>query len=725
VTDRPTFSQSWSRVSRLTPTLRPHVQIHRQLYRGEPWHIVHDPVSNNFFRLNPVAYHLVGLLDGRRTVDDVWRLTLDRFGDDAPTQNEVIGLLGQLNQSNLLRVDLPADAEQLLKRNRQRRIKHWTGQAMSILFLRIPLFNPDKFLEWMLPLFKPLLNRWTMVAWFVWIGFCLSQFLPHLREFMRSSTDVLAPANWGWMIVLFIVTKAWHEFGHGITCKRLGGAVPEFGIMMLVLFPAPFVDATSSWAFPDKWKRLLVAAAGMIFELALAGVAALVWVNSDEGVVRQLAYNTVFLASVTTILFNANPLLRFDGYYMLSDLIEVPNLYDRSKKHLFWLVQRFAYGVRQAQAVATSRFEQGILTVYGIGASIYKVVVMLGIILFISNQLWTLGLVLAAWSLFAWLAFPLGKLVHWLATASLLHEHRPRAVAVTVLFAALVLGITGLVPVDDHRRAQGVIESSTSAEIAVQTDGFVDDVKVTNGQRVEKDQVLWVAGNPDLTASERELSAQIKSLELARRQGLGTDIVEMKMNEAKLEALRKEHDEIAQRLDKLTVRAPVEGILVSSGFLEQLEGQFLKRGQVVAKVVDPSKLRVTALIDQAHNAAPFFTQIQKVEVRTAGDIKRVVESKRMTFFNSGRNDLPHPALGYHGGGIIPTDQRDPHGQKSLTPQFEVWLDLPLHQMATQIHGQLPAFPGQRVYVRFTLPPRPLAVQWIHALRQMFRDRFAI
>jgi hypothetical protein len=112
-------------------------------------------------------------------------------------------------------------------------------------------------------------------------------------------------------------------------------------------------------------------------------------------------------------------------------------------------------------------------------------------------------------------------------------------------------------------------------------------------------------------------------------------------------------------------------------------------------------------------------------VRTAGDIKRVVESKRMTFFNSGRNDLPHPALGYHGGGIIPTDQRDPHGQKSLTPQFEVWLDLPLHQMATQIHGQMPAFPGQRVYVRFTLPPRPLAVQWIHALRQMFRDRFAI
>ena len=197
VMDRPTFSSSWSRVSRLTPRLRSHAQIHRQLFQGRPWHVVHDPLANQFFRLNPVAYHFVALLDGRRSVDDAWQITLDQYGDQAPTQNEVIGLLGQLNESNLLRIDLPPDAEPLLQRSSKRRWKTWGGQAMSVLFLRFPLFNPDRILDWLVPLFRPLLSRWGAAAMGRVARVRVLEILPAHARVPAGCTQHLVPVELG------------------------------------------------------------------------------------------------------------------------------------------------------------------------------------------------------------------------------------------------------------------------------------------------------------------------------------------------------------------------------------------------------------------------------------------------------------------------------------------------------------------------------------------------
>ncbi len=728
--DRPTFSQSWSRVSRLTPTLRPHVQITRQLFRGEPWFVVRDSVSNTFFRLNPVAHHLVGLLDGKRTVDEVWRFTLDRFGDMAPTQNEVIGLLGQLNESNLLRVDLPPDAEPLLKRHRKRQLRHWGGQAMSILFIRIPMLNPDRLLTWLLPLFRPLLSSVGLLAWVVWIGFVTWQFLPHLRGFISDAGSVLAPTNWAWMIVLFIATKVCHELGHGLVCKRFGGMVPEVGMMMLVLFPVPYVDATSSWNFPSKWQRALVGAAGMIFELAIAGIAVLTWLHAEPGsLTRQLSYNVVFMASVATILFNANPLLKFDGYYILSDLLEIPNLYDRAKRYLQWLVQRYAYGLEHIQPISSRLGEKIILLSYGITSQIYKVFILFGIILFVSGQLYTVGLMLAAWSLIAWAIVPTGKLIHWLATSPALYEHRIRAIAVTAVFVVAVLVGIGVIPMPDHRRTVGVVESEKRVDIAIQTDGFVTDVLVEAGQPVHADQVLLVADNPDLRAQHKQLQAQLKRLRTAYRQMLVEDLVAMKGTQAQIEAVSQELDEVNQRLDALTLRAPQDGTLVG-GVMQQLLGQYVKRGQVVAQVVDLSKLRVTALVDQAQNASMFDPDnpIEHVELRSAGQLDQTLTSRLIEAFPSGRSQLPHPALGHAGGGSIAVNPEDPHGQTTMRPQFELWLALPHRSTAADSPQAYhpTAYPGQRVYVRFTLQRRvPLLTQWIHRLRQVFREQLVM
>jgi putative peptide zinc metalloprotease protein len=722
--DRPTFSESWSRVSRLSPTLRPQVQITRRLFQGQPWHVVHDPISNNFFRLNPAAYHFVGLLDGQRTVDEVWRLTLERFGDAAPTQNEVIGLLSQLNESNLLRVDVPPDAEPLLRRRQKRTLRHWAGQASSILFLRIPLFNPDRLLSWLLPFFRPFLNRWCLIAWVLWVGFVTAQFLPHASEFVGDAQSVLAPSNWLWMILVFTLIKAWHELGHGLVCKRLGGAVPEVGVMTLVLFPVPYVDATTSWNFPDRWRRMLVGAAGMIFELAAAGVAALLWLHAEPGsTLRQLSYNATFMASVATVLFNANPLLRFDGYYMLSDLLEVPNLYDRATRHLQWLVQRYVFGMTNVQPVTSRRRERAILAVFGVSSQVYRFLVLAGIILFIAGKFFAIGVILAAWSLLAWLLFPLAKFLHWLVTSPALHEHRARAAVSSLLGAALTLAVIGAVPMPDHRRAAGVVEGADRLDLAIQTEGFVTQVLVETGDYVRPGQVILTADNPQLRAEHEERAALLKRLRLEHFEAVATDQVKANVATAQIQAVQEEITEIEQRLDKLVLRSPRQGILVG-GLMQQWVGQYLKSGKVVAQIVDLQTVRVTALVDQAHAALMFDAgnRIRTVELRSDCRPDQVIVSQLLQAFPSGRTELPHPALGYAAGGQIATNPDDPKGSKAMRPQFELWLELP-QVSGPQSHV---LYPGQRVSVRLTLEhKRPLLQQWTHRLRQLLRERLAV
>jgi len=724
--DRPTFSQSWSRVSRLTPTLRPHVQISRQTFQGEPWFVVNEPVSNSFFRLNPVAHHFVCLLDAKRTVDEAWRLTLDRYGDLAPTQNEVIGLLGQLNESNLLRVDLPSDAEPLLQRKRKRAIKFWGGQAMSILFIRIPIFNPERLLKWLGPLFRPLLSSVGLVMWLAWMIYVAWQFIPQLSTFATDAQSVLAPKNIGWMLVLTIITKSIHELGHGLVCKRFGGVVPEIGIMMLVVVPVPFVDATSSWSFPSKWRRFLVGSAGMIFELAIAGIAALVWIHAEpETLVRQLSYNIVFMATVITILFNANPLLKFDGYYMLSDLLEIPNLYDRAKRFLQWLVQRYVYGMQNAQPVSTRSGEQSLLILYGVTSQIYKVLVLFGIVLFIIGQFYVIGMVLAAWSVIAWAVIPSGQFIHWLATHPSLHEHRVRAVVTTTLFLTALFAGLGALPMPDHYRSVGVIESTNRVELAIQTDGFIQKVFVTAGEKVEVNQIILIADSPDLKARQDQLKAQLRSLRSVQRQSLVEDLVAMKSTIAKIVAISEELEDINHRIKDLVLRTPTGGILVSNTFAH-LEGQFLRRGQVVGDIIQLGGLRVTAMIDQAQNARLFNedNRIETVELRTPGRLDQTLHSRLIQAFPAGQMRLPHPALGYEGGGDIALDPKDPNRQTTMRPQFELWLSIPEKRPGE--NERMLVYPGQRVYVRFTLENRvPLAFQWAHRLRQIFRERLAI
>jgi putative peptide zinc metalloprotease protein len=710
----------------MKPRLRPHVQITRQFYRGRRWHVVRDPSSNQFYRLNPIAHEFVGLFDGTRTVEEIWKIVLERHGDAAPTQGEAIQLISQLYNSNLLSADVSPETEQLLRRGRERTKQKATQQAIGIMYFKIRVFNPDRYLAWIEPLLRPVLNVWGFGLWALFVIFAMAQVLPEWETLKSGFDSAIAPANWGWLIVVFIVTKAIHETGHGVICKRYGGQVPEFGFMLLVLFPAPYVDASAAWALPSKWKRMAVGAGGMIFELFVASVAALIWKNSPDGsVVRQVAYNAMFTASLSTILFNANPLMRFDGYFILSDLLEVPNLMQRSMKMLQYLWKVHVFRLKNETPPTGSPAEATILVVYGVAAMVYRVFLFISITLSVMGRLFAIGLVLAVWTGVMWFVLPVGKFVHWLATGSSIADCRTRVIATSLASFALLFGAIGLIPFDDHRRARGVIESVEDTGVFFGTTGFVQAAHVRPGQFVREGDPLLTCSNDQMVAQLAQLEGQIAEAEATEQRAMGNDqAAAAQIAREQLAALHEQAAYVRERLGRLVVRAPHDGRVVGQD-LQQMVGSFVEQGAAACQVVDPADLRVVALLDQREAAWPtalgreeFTAEVRlysRVQDALAADVERVVALQK---------SLPHASFTAQGGGQIETDPEQRSGLLAKDPQLKMYLRLAHAEGAAPDEGWL-GMPGERVALRFTLPSKPLLVQWLDRLHKMVQGKVNI
>jgi putative peptide zinc metalloprotease protein len=728
--ERPTFSPLWHRVRALKPRLRPHVQVTRQFYRGRRWHVVHDPASNQFYRVSPVGHEFVGLLDGKRTVEEVWNLILERHGDGAPTQPEVLEMIGQMYSSNLLSIDTTPDIEQLLHRGRDRLKKKVKQQAIGIMYFRVRLFNPDRYLCWIEPILRPLLNRFGLLMWIALMVTALYTVLPHFGDLRSAFADAIAPANWLWLAMVFVVIKAIHETGHGVICKRFGGQVPEFGMMLLVLFPAPYVDASAAWAFRSKWQRIAVGAGGMIFELAVAAVAAFIWVatQGSGSLLNQLAFNAMFTASISTVLFNANPLMRFDGYYILSDLLEVPNLMQRSNKMLQHLAQKHIYRVEQTRPPSTMTSEKTILLVYGVTALIYRIFLFFAISLYVMGQLFAIGLILAIWTAAAWFLIPIGKFTHWLATSPQLAEFRPRAVATTVLLIVGIVASLGMINVPDNRRATGVVESVRRSGIYASTDGFVTHAHVRLGDFVRAGDPIVSSVSPDMEAALEIAVARLAELEALERQYTGR-------NEAAAQEVRKaiiNHRQVIEvlrgRIDRLVIRAPHDGVVVGgpeSIDPQAIVGIYIRRGQAICEVIDSASTRITATLT-TEEAAPLIRlspSQYRVQMRPVSNPYMVLDGSGIEIVETGRRVLAHPALGAGGGGTIALDAQDRSGMLTRDAHFDVRIfELTCNEGLAQ---EWLGAPGERVHLRFRLPPRPLLSQLADRLQRLIQGRIDI
>ena len=713
---RSLWSSSWYRVAGLTPRLRSHARIHRHLYRGRTWYVLQDRSTERFHRFSTQAYMVIGLMDGRRSVQEIWEAASERLGDDAPTQDEVIHLLSQLHASDVLQCDVPPDAAELLERHQRQQRRKWKGKLLSVLSWQIPLFDPERLLVRLAPLARPLIGWAGVLLWLAVVGPAVALLAMHWTDLTRNVADrILAPQNLVLLWLLFPVVKALHELGHAVVTKAYGGEVHDMGVMLLVFTPVPYVDASAAWAFPEKGRRIAVGAAGMMVELFIAAWALFLWLNVEAGVMRALAFNTILIAGVSTVLFNANPLLRFDGYYMLADWLEIPNLRQRANAYLGYLAERYLFGRREAEAPLAAAGERAWFVGYGIASFVYRIVVVVGIMLFLGEHLFVVAVPLAALMAVMWIGVPAGKGLAYLFTSPRLRKVRARALLVTVGLLAVVGGAVGLVPVPFRSRVEGVIWIPDEAIVRAGTEGFVERVVAKPGARVRRDDVLIVLSDPLLPARVRELDARRRELEARLAEQQPVDRVKAQMVQEELAYAIKSLEEARRRVTELTVRSRADGTFVVPA-VEDLPGRFVKKGELLGFAVEMGTITVRAVVPQTEvdlmrrrTRQVEVRLVERLDDRIPGVISRVVPAAS--------EQLPTTALGSAGGGPIPVDPRDQKGVTAMQRVFQ--LDVELGTPARTLNV------GGRAHVRFDHGREPLGVQWYRQVRQLFLARLSV
>jgi putative peptide zinc metalloprotease protein len=711
------FSESWHRIAGQRAQLRPSVSIRRQQYRGELWYVVGDSFTNAFYRVRPGARRFLLHLTGRLTVEEAWRRCLREDPDSAPGQSEILQLLAQLHHASLLQSDLPPDSKRLFERLRQHRQAQVRSTLASVLFLRIPLWNPDRFLQKLVPLVRPVFTRAGFAIWALIGLWALKVVVDHREELFDRTQQVIAPGNLALLFGAFFVTKLLHEFGHAFACRVFGGGVHNMGIMLLVFSPVPYVDVTSSWAFRERWRRIWVGAAGMYVELFIAAIAVFVWARTGAGLVNSLAYNIIFVASVSTLLFNLNPLLRFDGYYMLSDLTDAPNLHTRSRTQVCSWAERVLFGLKNTPTPAATRGEAAYLGLFGISSNIYRIFVFTVIILFVADKFFGLGLIAAVVGGATLFIVPVVQFIRYLARSPRLERHRGRAIAVTTGALAVVLGFLAFFPWPSHTYAPGLLQTREQARILTGTDGYIAEVPAVSGQPVQTGDLLVRMTSPELDLRIVSAEARVRQVRLQENVARETGGVSLRVLQRRRETAEAELADLQQRRRELEIRAPLAGIWVSPRATD-LVGELTSRGRLVGQVIQPPEYEFVAVVSQDDSARLFAHAAPHAEIRLPGQAGEIIAVSGVQLVPGRQNILPSAALGWNAGGPVKVQANDPDGLLTAEPYFKAIARVGEPGAAALLHGQTG-------YIRFTTGTEPLLHQGWRRFRQMLQQRYQI
>ncbi len=712
-----TFSESWHRVAELVVCLRPNIKVRKQFFRGQQWYVLQDPFNNEFFRLRPEAYYFISRLRLNKTVEEVWNECMAKVPDEVPGQEDVIQLLTQLHFANLLYSRAATDSDKLFDRYKKRKQRELQSKLMSIMFIRIPLFDPEQFLRKIIPYTKFLIGPIGALIWLSVVLSAAKLVFDNFDAAINQAQGILAPGNLFLLYGALVLVKTLHEFGHAIVCRQYGGEVHIMGVMFLIFTPLPFVDATSSWSFRSHWHRTLVGAAGILVEIFIAAIATFIWAYSGQGTMHSLAYNIMFIASVSTILFNGSPLLRFDGYYILSDLLDIPNLSTRSMNHLRHLAEKYLLGYKDSTSPAESTREAVWFTAFGIASGIYRVVVFAGIVMFVADKFLLAGLIMAAVCVVSWVIVPLFKFINYLATSPRLARSRIQAVSVSVGGIAALILILGIIPFPNRFRAPGVMESVHHLVVVNDAPGYVNEVLVSSNTLVHKGMPLIRMSNYELDLELDSALAQLQESKAMKMRAQSKAIADLEPINKRMETINKTLKKLRAQKASLLVKAKEDGIWVSPKGHE-IVGTWLARGTQIGEIVGEGRYKFSAVVAQDEAADLFVNKINKAEVRVFGQGGENIEVDSFQIIPYQQQQLPSAALGWFAGGDVAVSGTDKSGLQTVEPFFLIYAQLHSNPDVTFLHGRS----GK---LRLSLPPEPLLFQMWHKLRQILQKRYQV
>ena len=618
--------------------MRPDLIIRKHHYQGQPSWVVKDPVGLKYFRFRDEEHAILTMLDGHVSLDQLKDRYEARFPPQKITTEEIARFIGNLHQSGLILTQRPGQGAQLLKRSDERKRQRIIAALTNILSLRFRGVDPQRFLTWLL--------RYT--GWFfspaavfgcILLGLCAAALVTVRFDMFRARLpafhEFFAAGNWIYLGGALVVTKILHELGHGLSCRHFGGECHEIGVMMLVLTPCLYCDVSDSWMLPSKWRRAAIGAAGMYVELVIASIATFVWWSSAPGLLNNMMLSVMFVCSVSTVMFNANPLLRYDGYYILSDLLEIPNLRQKATAVCTGKLGAWCLGLEEHQDRYLPRTHHALFALYTIAAVIYRWVVVLAILYFLYHVLEPYGLkvigqMFAIFSIGGMIGQPLWGLKKFFAVPGRWQQvKRPRLYATLGIAAALLAAVLAI-PLPHRVYCPVEIEPFKAKPVYIEVPGRLVTLDAAPGKQVTAGEVLARLENLDVQLEVAqlqgrcdELAAKLLALEMQRdtNDPTGKEAeMQVKPTDEALASAQAQLKKRTEDLAQLTLVAPCDGTVLppalvqgaprAEGILPEWSGTpFDKRNrrawfaagqrQPFCYVGDAKQLEATLVIDQA------------------------------------------------------------------------------------------------------------------------------
>ncbi len=709
------LSPYWYRVAALVPQLRDHVSLTRQTYEDEIWYVLHDQIADRQHRLSTSSYAIIGLANGSRSVQKIWDMANNLLEDEAPTQDEIIQLLGQLHAADVLMTDITPDCIELFNRGNKHSSSQWKQRFGNPLAIRVSLSDPDKFLNKSHSFIDPLFSLAGLIFWLVTVSFALVLVGMNWTTITEDVTErILAAQSLIILVVTYPVVKLLHELGHAFAVKKWGGEVHELGILFLVFIPIPYVNASAASAFRARYQRVVVGSAGIFVDLFLASLALLIWLNVESGMIRTAAFNVMFICGIATLFFNGNPLLRFDGYYIFADAIGIPNLAARSKRYLGYLSQKYIFSFKELQTPALPR-EQFWFVTYGISSFLYRIMILVVIVLFVAQQFFFAGVLIAIWAVLSQLLMPLLTSLFNLVNQASIRNKRRRTYSLIIIALSSLVYLFAFLPAPLSTVSEGVVWIPENAHVRAKTNGFVSQIHIASGSFVEKNEPLISTEAPLLSGKITLIKAQLNELTARYNAEYTINFVQAKIIEDDIKSLKEKLLQAEQEQHTLNLFAPRRGVFVIPG-KPDIENIYLQQGDLIAYII-PEHLDVAkVMVSQAHIGL-IREQTRQVLIKFVDRPNETYSSAILRTTPAAKKTLPSAALGTQGGGVVAIDPSKEQGTTALEYWFEFDISLP--------HLTPAPYSGSRVRVSFIHDHEPLARQWYRSIRQLLLKQFEL
>jgi putative peptide zinc metalloprotease protein len=724
--------------------VRPDLRFEPIHYRTRRCWVVRDPVTLRNFHLTEEERFLLQSLDGKRSVDQLQQTYAEHFAPRRMATPQLQAFLHRLHRQGLILAEQAGQGDQLWQRSRRQRIARWQGMAGNLIAIRFRGINPDPWLVHGRGLAALLFHPWTVavVAMLLAVGLVAlilngSLFwarLPSFDEFLQAHNLVL-------LVVSVMGVKVLHELGHALACRHFNRSCPEMGILLLFFLPCLYCDVSSSWTISNKWRRIVVSAAGVYVEMILTAICFWLWWYSQPGVLNSLSFNVLLVCGVGTLLLNGNPLMRYDGYYVLADAWEIPNLDGSGRAAWKRAVFGSFLGVQLSRDhVMEPRAEHWAMG-YVLLATLYRFGILWGILAVAHEILEPYRLEIGVWALGGVLlgtmsASGLRKVGGTLGDPTLSHRIRwPQFFLMSSLVAGLLV-LVATVPLPYRVHAPATLQFADPHPVYVSVPGGIQEA-IRPGTLVESGTPLLVLDNPrlrvevaDLYIEKRRFETRLAALE-ARR---GDD------DEAsrRIPATRQAEADYAERyqqqqqdIERLTLRAPHAGIIIAPPRQVRVSrdiaskaawegtpletrnvGAWLPEGTLACLVGDPSDVVAIAIVPQTE--IDLLAVGQRVTLFPISEPGRQVRGEVLEI---AQHPVEVAPVNLQAAGEILTSKdaerrkSDPTANRPLVTSYQVRVTLGEPANSLRIGG--------RLHGRFIVAPQSFATRCLRFFRRTF------